>query len=366
MNRTSPPEDRAAAAAPASPPPARLAAAAPIGLGLIGCGYWGAHLARNFAALPQARLRAIAEHSPDRREALGGQYPDLAILADHRRLLARRDIQALAIATPPATHAALALEALAAGKHVLVEKPLATSSAEADAMIAAARAAGRVLMVGHTFVYNPAVELLARLVQAGDLGRIYYLRATRVNLGLFQRDVNVLWDLAPHDLSILSAVLGQPPEYVRAWGHSFVHPDQADVAWMHLAYPGDLAAMAHVSWLDPCKVRQVTVVGDRRMAVYDDLEPLDKIKIYDRGVERPPYADSFSEFQLSYRYGDVHAPRLDWVEPLRRECLHFLDCVRGLAAPRSDGQAGREVVAVLEAADRSLAAGGVEMVLASG
>lgn len=350
---------------PRPTPPRRAAAVGDsIGLGLIGCGYWGTHLARNFASLPQARLRAIAEHSPERRESLRAQYPDQAIVADHRRLLERRDIQALAIATPPATHASLALDALAAGKHVLVEKPLATCSADAEAMIAAAQAAGRVLMVGHTFVYNPAVELLARLVQAGDLGRIYYLRATRVNLGLFQRDVNVLWDLAPHDLSILSAVLGRSPERLRAWGHSFVHPDQADVAWMHLAYADDMAALAHVSWLDPCKVRQVTVVGDRKMAVYDDLEPLDKIKIYDRGVDRPPYAESFSEFQLSYRYGDVHAPRLDWVEPLRRECLHFLDCVRGLAAPRSDGRAGLEVVRILEAADRSLTAGGVEVGLA--
>ena len=219
-------------------------------------------------------------------------------------------------------------------------------------------------MVGHTFEYNPAVELLASLVRQGALGRIYYLRATRVNLGLFQKDVNVLWDLAPHDLSILTTVLGQQPERLRAWGQAFVHPEQVDVASLNLGYADGLAALTHVSWLDPCKIRRVTVVGDQKMAVYDDLEPLDKIKIYDRGVEKPPYADSFGEFQLSYRYGDVHAPRLHWSEPLRLQCAHFIACALEGSPPRSGGLSGRQVVALLEAADRSLSAGGAEIQLA--
>jgi predicted dehydrogenase len=347
---------------PGSPAP-RPAPRRTLGLGVIGCGYWGTNLVRNFAALPEARLRALADLSPERRDIMAARYPDAAVMDDHRRLLSRSDIQAVAICTPPATHRFLAVEALAAGKHVLVEKPLATSVADADAMIAAASAAGRILMVGHTFVYNPAVELLASLVRDGALGRIYYLRATRVNLGLFQRDVNVLWDLAPHDLSILETVLGQNPERIRAWGQAFVHPDQVDVASLNLGYAGGLTALTHVSWLDPCKIRRVTVVGDQKMAVYDDLEPLDKIKIYDRGVERPPYAESFGEFQLSYRYGDVHAPRLRWTEPLRRECAHFIACARDGAPPRSDGPSGRRVVALLEAADRSLASGGAEIAM---
>lgn len=335
----------------------------PLGLGVIGCGYWGTNLVRNFAALPEARLQALADLSPERRATMALQYPDATVLDDHRQLLARSDIQAVVICTPPATHAPLALEALAAGKHVLVEKPLATSVADADAMIAAAAAADRTLMVGHTFVYNPAVELLASLVQRGVLGRIYYLRSTRVNLGLYQKDVNVLWDLAPHDLSILATVLGRAPERLRAWGQAFVHPEQVDVASLNMGFDDGLTALSHVSWLDPCKIRRVTVVGDQKMAVYDDLEPLDKIKIYDRGVEKPPYADSFGEFQLSYRYGDVHAPRLRWVEPLRRECAHFITCAIDGSPPRSDGASGRQVVALLAAADRSLAADGAEIPL---
>lgn len=329
----------------------------PLRIGIIGCGYWGAKLARNFHALPEARLVALADLDPDRRAHMTRHYPDARVVADHRHLFAP-DVDAVVVATPPATHAALAVEAFASGKHVLVEKPLATSLADVDAVIAASEAAGRTLMVGHTFEYNSAVEKLRDLVAGGELGRLYYVHATRVNLGIFQPDINVLWDLAPHDLSILAFMLGRPPEGVRAHGRAYVQPGIHDVAWLTVDYADGPTAHIHVSWLDPCKIRRVTVVGDRMMVVYDDLAPLDKLTIYDCGVELPPVADSFGEFQLSYRYGDVTSPRLEWVEPLRRECAHFVACARTGAPPRSGGAAGRAVVALLEAADRSLAADG--------
>ena len=247
-----------------------------IRVGVIGCGYWGGNLVRNFHELPEADLVGIAELDAERREHLRSRYSRIKILEDHRQLL-DSDIDAVAIATPPSTHAALSIEALEAGKHVLVEKPLATSIGEADAMLKAAEEAGRILMVGHTFEYNPAVESLRSLVRSGELGNIYYIQATRVNLGLFQPDVNVLWDLAPHDLSILRFLLGSDAIAVRAHGKDHVRKGIEDVAWMTVEYAEGITAHVHLSWLDPCKIRRVTVVGDRKMAVYDDLAPLDKI-----------------------------------------------------------------------------------------
>jgi predicted dehydrogenase len=329
-------------------------------VGVIGCGYWGPKLARNFHELPEAELVAVADRSDERRAHMAAQYPGVQVVPDHEVLLAM-DVDAVAIATPVSTHHTLGLAALSAGKHVLVEKPLAHSVAAADELAAAAAEAGLTLMVGHTFEYNPAVEMLRSLVRQGELGRLYYIDSTRVNLGIFQPDINVLWDLAPHDLSILMYVLGEAPVSVRAHGASYVQPGIADVAWLTVDFPGGVAAHIHVSWLDPCKIRRVTVVGDRKMAVYDDLAPLDKITVYDRGVDVPPYTDSFGEFQLSYRYGDVHAPRIEWVEPLKAECAHFVHCAQTGERPRSDGVAGRRVVAVLEAADRSLAADGARV-----
>lgn len=336
----------------------------PVGVGLVGCGYWGAKLARHFEALPESRLLALADRDPARRAYAERQFPAARIYEDHRAVIASA-VEAVVIATPPASHAPLALEALAAGKHVLVEKPLATSLADAERLVAAAAAAGRTLMVGHTYEHNPAVEALRRLVASGELGRPYYIHATRVNLGLFQPDINVVWDLAPHDLSILWFLLGRPPSTVQAVGRSYLRPGIADVAWLTLDYADGLTAHVHLSWLDPCKIRRVTVVGDRKMAVYDDLAPLDKITIYDRGVDLPPFTDTYGEFQLSYRYGDVHAPRIEWEEPLKRECLHFLSCLRTGETPRSDGESGRRVVSILAASDRSLAAGGIPVPLST-
>lgn len=326
-------------------------------VGVIGCGYWGPKLARNFHGLPGADLVAVADLSPERRAEMAAKYPDARIVEDHRALLTL-DVDAVAIATPVATHARLAADALAAGCHVLVEKPLAASSDEARALIAAAASAGRVLMVGHTFAYHPAVAYIRDLIANGELGRLYYVDAVRANLGIHQPDVHVAWDLAPHDLTILEMLIGRSPTAVRAHGVGHVRPGVPDVAWLTLDYPGGVTAGLHLSWLAPSKVRQLTVVGDRRMVVFDDTATLDKVRIFDRGVEAPPRTDSYGEFQLSYRYGDVVTPRLDGTEPLRLECAHFVACARGEAQPVTDGCAGLRVVQVLEAVDRSLAANG--------
>jgi predicted dehydrogenase len=215
-----------------------------------------------------------------------------------------------------------------------------------------------VLMVGHTFMYNPAVEELRRLVQDGALGSLYYVDAVRVNLGLFQRDINVMWDLAPHDLSILGYVLGMHPEAVSAHGGAYVRQNIHDVVYMTLRYPTGLLAHIQVSWLNPSKVRRFTVVGDRQMAVYDDVEATEKIRVFNRGVEAPDHTSTFGEFQLSYRYGDIVSPHIRWSEPLAIECRHFSECIMEGTTPRSDARDGLSVVRILEAADVSLAAGG--------
>jgi predicted dehydrogenase len=251
----------------------------------------------------------------------------------------------------------LAKEALDAGKHIMVEKPLAASVSEAVELIQLAEAKKRLVMVGHTFLYNPAVQELRRLVGDGELGRIYYVDAARLNLGLFQRRANVIWDLAPHDISILMYVLGMTPVEVSARGRMCVQEDVHDVAYLELLFESGVSAHVHVSWLDPAKVRRITVVGDKKMAVYNDVSQVEKIRVYDTGVETP-ITNNFGEFQLSYRHGQVTIPYITWQEPLRLECEHFIECVRTGADPRTDGMQGLAVVSVLEAATASLQHGG--------
>jgi len=239
-----------------------------------------------------------------------------------------------------------------------VEKPLAGSEADAQELVELAASIGCVLMVGHTFLYHPAVRALRELIQQGELGDIYYVHAQRLNLGLFQRDINVVWDLAPHDISILMYVLGAEPTQTSARGHSHVHPGIEDVAHLDLLFPDRVHASIHLSWLDPKKVRRLTVVGSRKMAVYDDVQTLEKIRLYDRGVEAPPHTSEFGEFQLSYRYGDITIPHLPGDEPLQLECSHFLECIRTGTTPLTDGVHGLKVVRVLERAQLSLQEGG--------
>jgi predicted dehydrogenase len=265
----------------------------------------------------------------------------------------------VAIATPVSTHHKLAMSALRAGKHVLVEKPLAASIREAEEIVNEGRQRGLVVMAGHTFEYNPAVEAVRRLVREGELGEVYYINGTRVNLGLFQPDINVVWDLAPHDVSILRFILGQDPERVSARGAVCVqrHKGLHDVAYLTLHYSNGLLADVRVSWLDPCKIRRYTVVGSEKMLVYDDIAE-DKVLLYDKGVEVPPYSDTEEEFHMTYRQGDGVPYPVEWQEPLRKECQHFVDCIVAGEQPRSCGEVGLRVVRVLEAAQKSLFNGG--------
>lgn len=330
-----------------------------INVGVIGCGYWGPNLIRNFIELPTSNVMAIADLRAERLSHVKNCYPRVTCTNDYRDFFAMQ-LDAAVVATPPATHFQIARDCLQHGLHVLVEKPLALSCRNAEALVAIAEARGLTLMVGHTFEYNPAVRALKEIVEGGELGRIYYVDAVRVNLGLFQRDLNVLWDLAPHDLSILLYVLGRDPISVSAQGAACIFEGAHDIAYLHLVFPDNILAHIHTSWLDPCKVRRITVVGSRKMVVYDDVETLEKIKIYDKGVEAPPYTDTFGDFQCSYRYGDVVIPYIRFVEPLRLECKHFLECIINHTEPQSCGRVGLKVVKVLEMAERSLRNGGVQ------
>lgn len=323
-------------------------------VGLVGFGYWGPQHARNFSESPQSELKWACDLEQPRLDHLNALYPNVNTCRDYQRLLAS-DVDAVVIATPVSAHHRMALQALRAGKHVLVEKPLAATAAEAEEIVREGDRAGRVVMVGHTFEFNPAVEAVRDLIAGGDLGEIYYIDAARVNLGLFQRDTNVIWDLAPHDLSILRFVLQMDPQRVSARGRACVQRWKQihDVAYLTLQYPNDVIADVRLSWLDPTKVRRYTIVGNQKMLVYDDIAH-DKVVIYDKGVELPQYADTEEEFHLSYRHGEGVAYPVDWAEPLRRECDHFLDCIQTGREPRTSGRVGLKVVRALEAAQRSL------------
>lgn len=329
-------------------------------VGIVGCGYWGPKLARNFHEISEASLEVVCDLRRDRLNHMANRYPAVKTTRDHRELLAM-NIDAIAIATPVNSHFQLALEALMAGKHVLVEKPIAASVVQAEEMVAESNRLGRVLMVGHTFEYNPAVEAVKDIIASGELGDIYYINGTRVNLGIFQQDINVVWDLAPHDVSILRYILGTDPETVSARGRACVQQLQGihDVAYLTLYFPGGVMADIRVSWLDPNKIRRYTIVGSRKMLVYDDIEPENKILLYDKGVQTLPYSDTEEEFHLSYRYGSPVPHAVDWIEPLRIQCQHFVDCIWNGSEPRSSGAVGLKVVKVLEAAQKSLLNGGI-------
>jgi predicted dehydrogenase len=325
----------------------------PVRVGIIGAGYWGPNLIRNFREIEQADLRLVCDLRQGRLDHIQSRYPGLSVTQDYRDLLDSQ-IDAVVIATPVSTHHHLTMDCLRAGKSVLVEKPLACSGRDAQEMVATAQKMGLVLMTGHIFLYNPAIIALKKIIASGEIGHVYYINCTRVNLGLYQPDVNVVWDLAPHDVSILQYILGEHPVATSARGGMFVKPNVFDVAYLTLYFPGSTMADLRVSWLDPCKIRRITIVGSKKMIVYDDIEPVDKIKIYDKGVDVQPYTDTFEEFHLAYRYGDEVTYPIQWHEPLKAECQHFIDCIQNDKTPITDGQEGLSVVRVLEAAQRSL------------
>ena len=331
-------------------------------LGLIGYGYWGPNLARNFHQLSDAWLVACADADISRLNEAARLYPSIKQTAsDARELIENPTLDALVIATPARSHFALAKQALEAGKHVLVEKPLAMSSAEARALIDLAKKQQRVLMVGHTFEYNPAVWKIKDLLDAGTLGELFYIYSNRVNLGRVQTDINALWSIAPHDVSILLYLLNALPHAVSAHGATYLSQGVQDVIFALLQFPKNVQAHIHASWLDPSKTRQMTIVGSEKMIVYDDVDPEAKLKIYDKGVYKR--GDAFGEFQMRIRSGDIHIPKIDLTEPLQYECAHFLECVRENKTPRTDGENGLRVVRVLEAAQQSLEQNGATIAL---
>jgi predicted dehydrogenase len=325
-----------------------------LNIGVIGCGYWGPNLIRNFSVAHRSRVTMCSDLDVGRLEHMQELYPYLKTTLNYREILDEPTISAVAIATPVSTHFKLAMDALAARKHVFVEKPLAQSSEQCLEMAEAAAQRNLTLMVGHTFVYTAAVNKVREIIRSGDLGEIYYINSTRVNLGVFQPDINVVWDLAPHDISIMNYILGMRPERIAAHGKSYIRPGVEDVAFLDLEYPNRVIANIHVSWLDPCKIRRTTVVGSRKMLVYDDVSSLEKIRVYDKGVSVPPHYDNFGEFKLSYRFGDILTPRLDESEPLKVECRHFVESIESRTKPRSTAEEGLAVVRVLEAACESM------------
>jgi predicted dehydrogenase len=328
-----------------------------INLGVIGYGYWGPNLVRNFIEIPSTTLVGVADLDTKRTEHLQSCHSDIRATTDYHELF-QLGLDAVVIATPPRTHYALVKEALLHGLHVLVEKPFTLSSKDALELIRLAEENDRVLMVGHTFIYNPAVRALRRMIASEEIGRVYYLDAVRVSLGLFQRDLNVLWDLAPHDISILLYLLGCDPIAVSARGSSCVQYGVEDVAYVSLVFPNYAMAHVRLSWLDPCKVRRITVVGSKKMVVYDDLESVEKLRVYDKSVDCPPYTDTFEDFHFAYHYGDITIPYLELGEPLRLECNHFVECIQEHRRPETDGYSGLRVVQVIERAQRSLRNGG--------
>ena len=325
-------------------------------VGVVGCGYWGAKHVRVLQQTPGVTSVVVIDPDPERTAQLARRANGIA--AFDRLDAALPELDAVVIAAPPSHHAPLAVQALAAGKHVLVEKPMTTSSGTARRLIAEAAERNLTLMVGHTFEYSGAVMKLREVVESGELGEIYHINTARLNLGLYQQDVNVVWDLAPHDLSIMNYVLGRRPTSVDAWASNHLRPGQEDVAYLRLGYANQtLRAQVHVSWLDPCKVRRVTVVGSKRMAVFDDLADEERLRIYDKGVVFDPHTD-VSELPMSYHQGGVCAPFIPMHEPLGVQDRHFIECAQTGRRPRSDGESGLAVVELLEAATRSIERGG--------
>jgi predicted dehydrogenase len=329
-----------------------------IKVGVVGCGYWGPNLVRNFRSLSDCNLKIMCDVSEKRLTHLRSLYPEVEGSADYGHMLNGIGLDAVVIATAVKSHFPLAKASLLAGKHTFIEKPMASSAHECEELVEIARKNGLVLMTGHTFLYSPAVKKIKEIIAKGDLGEIRYISARRLNLGLFQKDINVAWDLAPHDISIIQHIIGEQPATVNCRGSAHITPGVEDVTTMCLSYPGQRTAIIHSSWLDPRKVREMTIVGSKRMIVYDDVAPLEKIRVFDSRVERPPHYDTFAEFHYAYHYGDVYAPYIKQEEPLKTECQHFLDCIKTGATPLTDGKQGLELVRILEASSESLKQGG--------
>lgn len=323
-------------------------------VGVIGYGYWGPNLVRNFSEAPDTHVSAVADMRSDRLQLVSRRYPAIQAVLDYRDILRDSEIDAVAISTPVSTHFQLAMEALQAGKHVLVEKPITVDSDQAMRLIDEAAKRKLVLMVDHTFIYTGAVRKMRELIDNASLGDIYYYDSTRVNLGLFQHDVNVIWDLAVHDLSIMDYLLPEEPVEISATGIGHVNGAGEDTAYVSVFYSGSIIAHLNVNWLSPVKIRRTLIGGTKSMIVYDDVESSEKIKVYDKGVVVKNGPEALYNMLVSYRSGDMSAPRLDVTEALLVEIQHFADCIENGTKPITDGEMGLRVVRVLEAATRSI------------
>lgn len=325
-----------------------------INIGVIGYGYWGPNLVRTFADLPGAKVVAVSDFKIERLAKVQSRYPAVKVTTDSQDLFADPNIDAIAIATPVSTHYDLALAALQAGKHVLVEKPMTVNSEQAIRLIEEAQQRNLVLMVDHTFVYTGAVRKMQELVASKAIGDVYYYDSVRVNLGLFQHDVNVIWDLAVHDLSIMDYVLQAKPVAVSATGMSHIPGEPENIAYLTLFFDNSAIAHIHVNWLAPVKVRRTLLGGSQKMICYDDLEPSEKIKVYDKGITVNGSPENVYQMLVGYRTGDMWSPKLDMTEALQTEALHFVDCIQQGKRPITDGEAGLRVVRILEAATQSI------------
>ena len=325
----------------------------PVTLACVGAGYWGRNLVRVFHLLPAAQLRLVCDLSEEIRGAMRQQYQDVEVVESYAQVLEHEEVEAVVLAVPAVHHFEAARQALEHGKHVYVEKPMTLSVSEAEELVELADQRSRVLMVGHLLEYHPAVQLLKDLIQQGELGEIFYLYAQRVNLGIVRQDENALWSFAPHDVSVILHLLEQEPDAVSARGECYLREGIEDVVFVNLHFADRKMAQLQLSWLDPHKIRKLTIVGSQKMVVFDDVESTEKVRIYDKAAERGQY-ESYGE-AITLRFGNVVIPHIHMVEPLRVECQHFVDCIRQGRTPQSDGRDGLRVVRVLEAAQQSLA-----------
>jgi predicted dehydrogenase len=329
-----------------------------INIAIVGCGYWGPNLIRNFNALEECRVKTICDIDEDRLARMKSLYPEVDTTTDFDTIVSDSEIHAVAVATPVHLHYKLAKKSLEAGKHILIEKPMASSVDECVKLKELAEKNNLTLMVGHTFLYSQTVRRIKEIITAGDLGNILYISARRLNLGLFQDDINVAWDLAPHDISIILNIMESEPVSVNCQGKANVNEGIEDITNMSIDFTDNKFATVKSSWLHPNKIREMIFVGSQRMLVYNDVEPNEKVKIYDKRVEVPPHYDTFGEFQHSYHYGDMYSPYIKQDEPLKIECQHFLDCIRTGDAPITGAEESLRVVQILEASSESLKKGG--------
>ncbi len=329
-----------------------------LNVAVVGCGYWGPNFIRNFCSLPECKVKKVCDLDLQRLVHMKKLYSEIETTTNADDVFDDREIDAVAIVTPVRHHYEMAKKCLQAKKHTFIEKPMASSSLECKKLIELSQKKECVLMVGHTFLYSSGVRKVKDIICTGDLGKILYISSRRLNLGLYQADINVLWDLAPHDSSIILSILDSPPVSVNCQGKAHIHPLIEDITTMEIDFDNGTFVTIRNSWLDPYKIRDMIFVGAKRMLVYNDLEPIEKIKIFDKRVETPPYYDTFAEFHYSYHYGDVYSPYIQEIEPLKVECQHFLDCIKNNSKPDTDGLNGLRVVQILEAASKSLKKGG--------